>query len=71
MDREALRGVVHGVAKSQTRLNDWTTELTDKLEPVIANIRANYSKYKSRNSVCYIIVKIFKIMFITLKEQKN
>ena len=24
MDREALRGVVHGVTKSQTRLSDWT-----------------------------------------------
>ena len=24
MDREAWRAVVHGVAKSQTRLNDWT-----------------------------------------------
>ena len=25
MDREAWRAVVHGVAKSQTRLSDWTT----------------------------------------------
>ena len=24
MDREAWRATVHGVAKSQTRLNDWT-----------------------------------------------
>ena len=24
MDREAWRAVVHGVAKSQTRLSDWT-----------------------------------------------
>ena len=24
MDREALRAIVHGVAKSQTRLSDWT-----------------------------------------------
>ena len=24
MDREAWRGAVHGVAKSQTRLRDWT-----------------------------------------------
>ena len=28
MDREAWRAVVHGVAKSQTRLSDWT-ELSD------------------------------------------
>ena len=30
MDREALRAAVHGVAKSQTRLSDWT-ELNEKL----------------------------------------
>ena len=24
MDREAWRAVVHGIAKSQTRLSDWT-----------------------------------------------
>ena len=28
MDREAWRAIVHGVAKSRTRLSDWT-ELTD------------------------------------------
>ena len=28
MDKEAWHAVVHGVAKSQTRLSDWT-ELTD------------------------------------------
>jgi len=30
MDREAWHAVVHGVAKSQTRLNDWT-ELNSQL----------------------------------------
>ena len=29
MDREAWRGAIHGVAKSQTRLSDWTDWLTD------------------------------------------
>ena len=34
MDREALRAVVHGVAKSQTRLSDWT-ELSDSRSPLV------------------------------------
>ena len=31
MDREAWRAAVHGVAKSRTRLSDWTTTL--KMDP--------------------------------------
>ena len=27
MDREAWRAVIHGVAKSQTRLSDWTERI--------------------------------------------
>ena len=34
MDREAWRAVVHGVAKSQTQLSDWT-ELNQLLSPKI------------------------------------
>ena len=30
MDREAWRAVIHGVAKSQTRLTDWT-ELKERI----------------------------------------
>ena len=33
MDREAWRAAVHGVAKSQTRLSDWTV--------LIASIKQN------------------------------
>ena len=31
MDREARRAAVHGVAKSQIRLNDWTDWLTERI----------------------------------------
>ena len=30
MDRDAWRAAVHGVAKSQTWLSNWTAWLTDK-----------------------------------------
>ena len=33
MDREAWRAVVHGVAKSQTRLSDWTELRTSAFPP--------------------------------------
>ena len=32
MDKEALGAIVHGVAKSQTRLSDWVTELNKHSE---------------------------------------
>ena len=32
MDREAWRAVIHGVAKSRTRLRDWTEDLVARLE---------------------------------------
>ena len=34
MDREAWRDAIHGVAKSQTRLSDWT-ELTESLNHIL------------------------------------
>ena len=40
MDREAWRAVVHGVAKSRTRLSDWTDWLSR--EKLILNLINNY-----------------------------
>ena len=37
MDREAWHAAIHGVAKSQTRLSDWTDWLTDWLTTNKAN----------------------------------
>ena len=45
MDREALQAVIHGVAKSGTRLSDWT-ELTESdyyfMEAIILNVKLSF-----------------------------
>ena len=38
MDKEAWHAVIHGVAKSWTRLSDWTDWLTDNGKPVIIKL---------------------------------
>ena len=40
-DREAWRAVVHGVAKSQTRLSDWT-DWNDSLEGLMLKLKLQY-----------------------------
>ena len=45
MDREAWRAAIHGVAKSRTRLSDWT-ELTEPdyyfMEAIILNVKLSF-----------------------------
>ena len=48
MDREAWRAVIHGVAKSQTQLSDWTevnwTELVFVYSMELLNISTSEAK---------------------------
>jgi len=48
MDREAWRAVVHGVAKSRTRLSDWT-ELTQSNLQIQCNSYENAKGFFHRN----------------------
>ena len=43
MDREAWRAAIHGVAKSQTRLSDWTElNWTEHIESFIYDLSQSY-----------------------------
>ena len=59
MDREAQRAAIHGVAKTRTRLSDWTETDFDKI------CSTNESLYKSPFSKCIcnfkgLIIMIYK-----------
>ena len=41
MDREAWRAAIHGVAKSQTRLSDWTDASVESRKVVLMNLSSN------------------------------
>ena len=57
MDREAWHAAVHGVANSQTRLNNWTTELK-------WNEMAFYLKYLE----LFLLVKLWLITLFCIKS---
>ena len=62
MDREAWRATVHGVAKSQTWLNDWSCtyarellkELEDSVVSTTVGLGVNLKKHRRRS--CYLCV---------------
>ena len=43
MDREAWRAAIHGVAKSQTGLSDWT-ELKEELKTLLMKVKEENEK---------------------------
>ena len=48
MDREAWRAAIHGVAKSRTRLSDWSDLIWKEIEIILyaqKKIFRNYYKY--------------------------
>ena len=46
MDREAWRAAIHGVAKSRTRLSDWTELMKVKDESEKVDLKLNIQKTK-------------------------
>ena len=46
MDREAWGAAIHGVAKSQTRLSDWTELMKVKEDSVKSVLKLNIQKTK-------------------------
>ena len=65
MDREALRAAIHGVAKSQTRLSDWT-ELNSLLYgPTLTSIR----DYWKNHSFWLIRTFVGKVMSLLSNTQ--
>ena len=57
MDRKAWRAAIHGVAKSWTRLSDWS-------DVILSDVGQKYhvSKFSKSESKC---------VFISLKKKKN
>ena len=49
MDKEVWRAVIHGVAKSRTRLSDWT-ELRVDICGTLVKTGTKFSKYNNLNS---------------------
>jgi len=68
MDREAWRAVVHGVAKSWTRLSDWT-ELNQKKVPIKKTHNRCYHKCRNLESIPFKVINLICMPSITLSQQ--
>ena len=73
MDREAWRAVIHGVAKSRTRLSDWT-ELNNTTESCFESaihFSQTISKYFKYSPVCQSLLDAVCIEIINTKGLKK
>ena len=68
MDREAWRAVVHGVAKSQTRLSDWTELNNSKEQEVYVNVSHWIKCYDSYYARLFIRNKNDSIYLLLLSR---
>ena len=59
MDREAWSAVIHGVAKSRTRLSDWTDWLTDGSKMLLQKI--SWKTVFSMHIFPNVLVLLFKV----------
>ena len=76
MDREAWRAVIHGVAKSQTRLSDWTELMSQILHGkslywkrnLLCIGNSSLTGKKKMNYLLYFPIIIFLKLHLTLKK---
>ena len=69
MDKEAWRAVVHGVAKSQTQLNDWTELSMDFcIYSNIDGLGGHYAKWNKSDRERQIL---YDITFMYNLKKKN
>ena len=65
MDREAWRAAIHGVAKSRTRLSDWT-ELNPLIfgaaQPLTTCLEASQSSYSSKSLITTPLAEFFPVL---------
>ena len=69
MDRETWRAAIHGVAKNQTRLSDWTElNWTEEAKDHVCKTILKYEQ-QSQNLRTYTI--LHKIQYIIVKNKIN
>ena len=68
MDREAWRAAIHGVAKSRTRLSDWTelnwsSQEADRPGRLLFFFFFNVDHFQCLYGICYNVASVFMFWF--------